>query len=145
MAATWGQPGKAGKTRRPEQVAAPAGGQASPGNAMPAAGLQYGPNPIAFAFARRLGVASSLTSPAVRGRFRSHADAAPSSRGNGTPDLGALQTFRGLVGVASRLKLGAQAGPSAQAGYPSTGSGNTTILSGLAAMGRPDVQRIRGL
>lgn len=144
MGALWGQPGKAGKTRRPEQVAEPSGRQASPGNAIPAAGTRYGPNPIAFAYAYRLGVASSLTSPAVRGRFRSHADASPSSRGNGTPDLGALQTFRGLVGLPSRLKLGAQGGPSAQAGYPSTGNGNT-VISGLAAMGRPDVQRIRGL
>lgn len=140
--AIWGQPRKAGKSRRPEQVPAPRGGQASPGNAVAAAPYRYGPNPQSFDLAHRLGVGTTL--PILRGRFRTMADASPSSRGNGAPDLGALQTFRGLVGLPTRrLRAGMQAGPSDQPGYPSTGAGN--VIQGLANMSRPGVQRIRGL
>lgn len=142
MGVIWGQSRKAGKTRRPEPAPAPAGGQSSPGNAMHAAPFRYGPNPQSFDLAHRLGVATVL--PIARGRFRTMADAAPSSRGNGTPDLGALQQFRGLVGASGRMKLGMQGGPSSPAGYPSTGNGNT-VIAGLANMARPDLLRIRGL
>lgn len=140
MGLRWGQPGKAGKTRQPEQV--PSGGPQgapSPGNAVAAPGWRYGRNPLAFSYARRLGVASSLTSPSVAGRFRTQDASSPERRG-GSPDLGALQSFRGLVGLTGRAKLGMQSGPSAMPGYPSTGQGG--LLPQLASMSRPDEQRI---
>lgn len=140
----FGKPGKAGKEQRPEQ--APAGRiiGAVGGNVLPGAAVRYGRQPLAWATAVRLHAATSLTSPMVAGRFRSGGDGAVTSRGvdGGSPDLGALQTFRGLVGRSTSARLGAQGGPSSQPGYPSTGS---STLQALANMRRPDVQRYGGL
>lgn len=138
----WGKPGKAGKGARPEQVPDARGGRPSPGNAIAAPGWRYGADPLAFSYAHRLGVATSLTSPMVRGRFRPLEGADPTRTGNGRPDLGALQTFRGLVGAATQVRLGMQAGPSAPPGYPSTGQGG--VIGQLAAMQQPGI-RIGGL
>lgn len=137
----FGKPGKAGKEQRPEQVPPGRPGAASGGNAMPGPAVVYGPQPVSVSLARRLGVASSLTSPMVAGRFRPGNEGTAQHRGvdGGSPDLGALQTFRGLVAAARSPRLGAQAGPSAQPGYPGTGSGSS-VLQGLAAMSQPDVQ-----
>lgn len=136
----FGKPGKAGKQTRPQQVLAGPPGATSASNVIPAAAYRYGRNPIAFSYGHRLGVMSSLTSPAVAGRFRPQDQGSPNRRA--TADLGALQAFRGLVGGPGRARLGAQGGPSSQPGYPST---NATILIGLAAMDQPGTQRLGGL
>jgi hypothetical protein len=138
----FGKPGKAGKASRPEQVDAGNGGRQSGGNAMPGPSIVYGRNPIAADYGRRLFYGSSLTSPMVAGRFRPQDRGAPTNRG-GTPDLGPLQAWRGLVGAGTSVRLGAQAGPSSQPGYPGTGS--NSVLTGLAYMSQPDVQPIGGL
>lgn len=140
----FGKAGKAGKAQRPEQVDAGAGGRQTGGNAQPGPPVIYGAQPIAVGQSQRLFFGTSLTSPMVAGRFRAQNEGAPTARGydGGSPDLGALQTFRGLVGGATSVRLGAQAGPSSQPGYPGTGS---SVLNGLAAMDRPDVMRYGGL
>lgn len=139
----WGKAGKAGKAQQPQQAPAPHG-RASAGNAIAAAGMRYGSQPLARSYAARLGVVSSLTSPATVGRFRPGTSASPANRGE-TPDFGAQQAFRGMVGKLSRHpRVGAQGGPSAQPGYPSTG-GAGGIVAQLAALGRPDRMPIGGL
>lgn len=146
MARLFGKPGKAGKAVRPEQVDAGNGGRTTPGNALPGPAIIYGRQPIAVGLAVRLFAGSSLTSPSVRGRFRAGNEGDAVHRGvdGGAPDLGALQTFRGLVGRPMSARLGAQGGPSSQPGYPSTGSGSS-VLQSLANLSRPDVQRYGGL
>lgn len=137
----FGKPGKAGKAERAQPIAGSVQGQPSPGNAL-AGAIRYGVQPVPYSYAHRLGVVSSLMSPSVRGRFRTGDSSTPSNRG-GTPDMGQLQTFKGAVGRLTRgARLGAQSGPSAQPGYPSTGSGG--IVTMLAALDRPDVQRVGG-
>lgn len=145
MPRLFGKAGKAGKTQRPEQVDAGGGGRTSGANVLPGPPIIYGPQPMSVLLARTLHVATSLTSPAVAGRFRPQNEGAATSRGTdgGSPDLGPMQAFRGLAGHTARgARLGAQSGPSAQPGYPGTGS---TVLAGLAAMSRPDVQPYGGL
>ena len=138
----FGKPGKAGKAQAPTQVRGTPSGPVSPGNAIAGAGTRYGAQPIALSYALRLGVASSLTSPSVAGRFRQGTSASPANRGD-TRDLGQQQAFRGLVGKLSRRpRLGAQSGPSAQPAFPSTGQGG--IVTQLAALGRPDRMPLRG-
>lgn len=138
----FGKAGKAGKEQRPEQVDAGNGGRSMGGNVIPGVTVRYGRDPIAWSYAQRLFAATTLTSPMVAGRFRPQDEGAPTNRGTdgGSPDLGALQLFRGLVGRPMGTTLG-----KSQQGYPSTGDGNAAILAGLANMGRPDVQRIGGL
>lgn len=99
----------------------------------------YGPNPISAGMARRLHIGTTVVSPAVSGRFRPQDKGSAVNRG-GNPNLGALQLFRGLVGKPMTVRLGAQAGPSSQPGYPST---NNTVLAALAMQGLPDVMPVR--
>lgn len=136
----FGKPGKAGKAQRAQTAPANAGGAQSGGNVIPDAGIRYGRDPIAASYAARLGIMTSLTSPATAGRFRTGDQGSASNRA--TADLGALQLFRSLVGGGGRARVGAQAGPSSQPGYPST---NNTVLIGLAAMDQPGLQRLGGL
>ncbi|RGC65006.1 hypothetical protein C5N14_30920 [Micromonospora sp. MW-13] len=141
----FGKPGKAGKEQRPEQVPAGAGGRASGGNVFPGPAIMYGPQPQSVSLATRLHIGTSLTSPMVAGRYRPGDQGAATRRGcdGGSPDLGALQAFRGLVGGPGRAQVGAQAGPSAQPGYPSTGGG--PLLDAFARMSQPDVQPYGGI
>lgn len=139
----FGKPGKAGKAQRPEQVDAGRGGAFTGGNAIPGPVVAYGRQPIPTLQAQRLFVATSLTSPMVCGRFRTQGDAAATSRGvdGGSPDLGTLQVFRGLFAGPMGVRLGAQAGPSSQPGYPSTNNDPSTM--GLSMMDLPDLIRVR--
>lgn len=136
-----GKPGKAGKGVRPEQTPAGRPGRQSGGNALPGPTTIYGPQPLAVALALRLHLGTSLTSPAVAGRFRPGDRGSAVHRGvdGGSPDLGVLQTFRGAVAAARSARLGTPNGASAGP------AGNVAVLSSLAAMGRPDVQRYGGL
>lgn len=132
----WGQPGKAGGTREPEE--APAGrSQGSTGNnALPGPNVVYGRQPIAVAQAQRLFMGTSLTSPMVAGRFR---DQLGGNGENDPRDFGSLQVFKGLVGGPMHARLGAQAGPSSQPGFPSTN--NDPTVYGLGQMDLPSLWR----
>lgn len=143
----WGKPGKAGKSAGPVDVQGQPHGPRSGDNTMPAAPFRYGSDPNARRTAAALFVATSLTSPMVRGRFRpqdnsngTHRSTATSSWG--TPDLGALQHFVGLVGSPRTARLGAQAGPSSQPAFPNTNNDSSVDLSGLDL---PDVWRVNRL
>lgn len=144
MARLFGKPGKAGKAQRPEEAPTGYPGRASGGNAMPGPSVVYGSQPMAVSLSQRLFYGSSLTSPMVAGRYRPQDTGAATRRGvdGGSPDLGALQAFRGLVGAPTSARLGAQVGPSSQPGYPGTGS---SVIAALANMSAPDVQRYGGL
>ena len=111
---------------------------------LPGPPIIYGAQPVSVSLARRLHIGTSLTSPMVAGRFRAGNDGAATGRGRdgGSPDLGALQTYRGLIAGPTGVRIGAQGGPSDQPGYPGTGN---SVLNGLAAMDRPDIQRYGGL
>lgn len=139
----FGKPGKTPwKRQRPEQVpGGPPAGPSSGSNAIPGSAIRYGVQPVPLSFARRLFLMTTLVSPAVAGRFRPQDRGQPERRAEST-DLGTLQSFRGAVGTVSRANLGAQAGPSSQPGYPSTNAGD--ITGQLAAMGLPDVWRVKG-
>ncbi|WP_420118973.1 hypothetical protein [Micromonospora sp.] len=143
MPKLFGKAGKAGKEQRPQQVPAGSGGRSSGGNVIPGPAVAYGPQPVAVSLAARLGVATLL--PLFSARFLPQDSGAATRRGidGGTPDFGALQGFRGLVAGPRSARLGAQAGPSDQPGYP--GTGNALVLQGLANMARPDQQRYGGL
>lgn len=135
----FGQAGKGGGARRPQEVNPGRMGPVTPDNAYAGPRVVYGPQPIAVATAQRLFVGTSLTSPMVRGRFR------PQLPGKGqnmaeTTDLGPLQSFRGAFTGAQRARLNAQAGPSSQPGYPSTNADPTVL--GLGAMDLPDIWRV---
>ncbi|HTF08531.1 MAG TPA: hypothetical protein VK659_10220 [Asanoa sp.] len=108
---------------------------------IPPPAYRFGVQPIPRSFAARLGMMSSLVSPAVAGRFRPQDRGQPERRGKST-DLGGLQSYRGAVGSPQTVRLGAQAGPSSQPGFPSTNAGDVT--GALAQMGLPDVWRVRG-
>lgn len=140
----WGKPGKPGKSAGPVEVARSPHGPQSGDNAIPANPFRYGVHPVARQTAWALFVATSLTSPMVRGRFRPQDKSSDPRRSTstssfGTPDLGALQQFRGLYMGAQGVRLGAQAGPSQQPGFPNTNNDNSVDLSGL---GLPDVWRV---
>lgn len=141
----WGKPFKAGKEARPEPVPAGAAGpQYSGSNALPGPGVVYGVNPVSAQQAGILHMATSLVSPMAMGRFEQgdQGDAAHRGLHGATPDLGALQVFKGLYPTNPLARLGAQAGPSSQPGFPAT---NNTVLAALAAQDLPDIMRVKGL
>jgi hypothetical protein len=143
----WGKAGKAGKSAGPVDVQGTPSGPQSGGNAIPAPAYRYGDNPIARSYAARLGVASSLTSPMVAGRFRPQDKSNPPRRSDpttsfGTPDLGRLQTFAGSFQGPQTVRLGAQAGPSQQPAFPNTNNDSSVDFS---QMGLPDVWRVNRL
>lgn len=146
MFSIFGKPGKAGKQSSPEQIAGnPSGPVVSGANEIQAAAYRYGRNPISWQQAMQLFMATSLTSPMVAGRFRPQDKGSPVRRADpnssyGTPDLGALQNFRGSFQGPGTVRLGAQSGPSQQPAFPSTNNnGQSVDLSGL---GLPDVWRV---
>lgn len=134
-----GQVLKGGGTRRPEEVPAGRPGPATGGNACPGPSVVYGPQPIPRRMAQQLFVATSLVSPMVRGRFRSQ-DIGWQADGPDSTDLGQLQSLRGMYAGPPGVRLGAQAGPSSQPGYPSTN--NDLTVMGLGAMDLPNVWRV---
>lgn len=143
----FGKPGKAGKQQSNTKL--PGGqpdGPESGDNTMQAAAFRFGRQPIAWQQAMRLFNATSLVSPMVAGRFRPQDVSNPARRsppgGFGTPDLGALQGFRGSFAGPRTVRLGAQSGPSQQPGFPSTNNDSSVDLSGL---GLPDVWRVNRL
>ena len=69
--ARFGQVLKAGGARRPEEVDPGRPGPQSGDNAYPGPVVVYGPHPMAVRQASALFTATNLTSPMVRGRFRS--------------------------------------------------------------------------
>lgn len=141
---SWGKPGKAQKQVSAHQVPGNPSGPASGSNEIPAPAFRYGNQPMAVQTAWRLFNATSLVSPMVAGRFRPQDRSNPPRRADstssyGSPDLGALQSFRGSFQGPQTVRLGAQAGPSQQPAFPSTNNDNTVDLSGL---GLPDVWRV---
>lgn len=139
--ARWGQPGKADKTRQPEEVDPGRPGPQSGGNAYPGPNVVYGPNPVSAAQAQRLFLGTSLTSPMVAGRFRTQLAGKGENRAT-TTDLGSLQVLRGMYqGPGRSVRLGAQAGPSDQPAFPSTNNDET--VRGLGAMDLPEMWRVR--
>jgi len=134
-----GQVLKGGGERRPEQVYPGAPGPTTGDNIIPAPGFQYGNNPISRRDAQELFVATNLTSPMVRGRFRPQLDGSPENRAQ-TTDLGSLQVLRGLYQGPQGVRLGAQAGPSSQPAYPSTNNDPTVL--GLGQMDLPEIWRV---
>lgn len=141
----WGKPGKAGKSTGPATVAGnPSGPTVFGGNEIAAASFRYGVKPVDRSIATRLFVATTLISPMVAGRFRTQDKGSPSFRGVtfGNPDLGPLQSFSGSYAGPRTVRLGAQAGPSSQPGFPNTNNDSTVDLSGL---GLPDVWRVKKL
>lgn len=139
MFARFGQPSKAGKERRPEEVDPGRAGPVTPDNAYDGPRVVYGPNPVAAAQALRLFVATSLTSPAVAGRFRSQEAGLGENRAT-TTDLGSLQVLRGMYQGPQGVRLGAQAGPSSQPAFPSTNQDVT--VTGLGMMDLPSLWRV---
>lgn len=138
----FGKPGKAGKQATPHEVAGNPSGPQSGSNEIPDGPFRYGRNPVALSYSRRLFYATSLISPMVRGRFRPQDQGGPQRSGNGRPDLGRLQGFRGSFAGPKTVRLGAQSGPSSQPGFPSTNNDQSVDFSG---MGLPDVWRVNTL
>lgn len=140
----WGKPGKAGKSTGPTNVPGNPSGPSTGSNEIAAAPFRYGSQPIPWRMAYQLFVATSLTSPMVAGRFRPQDKGDANRRGTtfGAPDLGPLQSFAGSYAGPMSVRLGAQAGPSQQPGFPNTNNDQTVDLSGL---GLPDVWRVNRL
>lgn len=143
----WGKPGKAGKSAGPVDVQGYPHGPESGNNIIPAPPFRYGDHPVARKNAIQLFYATSLMSPMVSGRFRPQDVSNPPRRADnestfGTPDLGALQMFKGLYQGPGSVRLGAQAGPSQQPAFPNTNNDSSVDLSGL---GLPDVWRVNRL
>lgn len=141
----WGKPGKAGKSTGPATVKGnPSGPTIYGGNEVAAAAFRYGVKPVDRTIAHQLFVATSLVSPMVAGRFRPQDKGDANRRGTtfGAPDLGPLQSFSGSYAGPRTVRLGAQAGPSSQPGFPNTNNDQTVDLSGL---GLPDVWRVNRL
>lgn len=139
--ARFGQVLKAGGARRPQEVDPGAPGPMTGDNAYDGPRVVYGPNPIAAGTAQKLFIATSLTSPMVRGRFRTGQAGAGENRAQ-TTDLGSLQVLRGMYQGPQGVRLGAQAGPSQQPAYPSTN--NDVTVTGLGMLDLPDVWRVAG-
>jgi hypothetical protein len=114
------------------------------GNAHPTMVTLLGPDPIGAALPRRLFFMTSLVSPAASGRFRRGDKGSAESGNRWGYDIGPLQDFRGrgLIGRGITSRLGAQAGPSSQPAYPSTGTTTApSIRSALSGMDMPRVLR----
>ena len=147
MLGRWGKPQKAGKSAGPQEVPAGTPGPSTGGNVLPGPAFRFGTQPVPASFARRLHMATSLVSPMVAGRFRPQDKGAPQNRAGrgssyGSADLGALQVLTGMYQGPMTVRLGAQAGPSSQPGFPSTNNDSSVDLSG---MGLPDVWRVNRL
>jgi len=143
----FGKPGKAGKQQSNVNVSGNPSGPQSGDNRIEGAAFRYGRQPVPFSQAVRLFAATSLVSPMVAGRFRPQDKSSPARRATGTssfgsPDLGAMQAFRGAFQGPQTVRLGAQAGPSQQPAFPSTNNDATVDLSGL---GLPDFWRVNKL
>jgi hypothetical protein len=137
--ARYGQVLKGGGERRPEEVDPGRAGPATADNAYAGPRVVYGPNPISAGQAQQLFMATSLTSPMVRGRFRSQQAGAGENRAT-TTDLGSLQVLRGMYQGPQGVRLGAQAGPSSQPAFPSTN--NDVTVTGLGMMDLPSLWRV---
>lgn len=147
MLGSWGKAGKAGKQVTGQSVNGEPSGPQSGGNTVQAAAFRFGNQPMAVRTAWRLFNATSLVSPMVAGRFRPQDQGSPVRRSDGTdsfgsPDLGALQNFRGSFQGPQTVRLGAQAGPSQQPAFPNTNNDSSVDFSGL---GLPDVWRVKTL
>lgn len=147
MLRRWGKPGKAGKSVGPVEVPGTPSGPSTGGNAIPGESFAYGSQPIPRRMAVALHTATSLVSPMVSGRFRpqdkgSAPRRAPAGSSFGSADLGVLQILTGMYQGPMTVRLGAQAGPSSQPGFPSTNNDGSVDLSGL---GLPDVWRVNRL
>lgn len=137
----FGQALKPGGARRPQEVDPGAPGPTTGNNAYAGPAVVYGPNPIAASMSQKLFVATSLTSPMVRGRFRTGQAGDGENRAQ-TTDLGSLQVLRGMYQGPQGVRLGAQAGPSQQPAFPST-NGDVTV-TGLGMLDLPEVWRVAG-
>lgn len=103
----------------------------------------FDPHPQSVSWVSALLQATALTSPMVRGRFRTGVPGVGVT-GRDDRDIGPLQDFRGQALVArrmDRLRAGAQGGPSQAPAYPSTGGRTPGVLASLAAMDLPEVLR----